>query len=152
MEELAALVGRELGRVRFPVERGKLRELARALHDDDPVWHDPAAAAAAGFDEVPTPPTVTTLAAHWTDGGLIAHPLGLGMDLRRLLHGEAAWTYDGPVHAGDELTATTVVVDATRRDGARGGTMTLLTLETTFVDQRGERVARLRDTWIETGG
>jgi hypothetical protein len=29
--------------------------------------------------------------------------------------------------------------------------MTLLTLETTFVNQRGERVAQLRDTMIETG-
>lgn len=147
---LAALVGRDLGRVRFPIERGKLRELARALHDDDAVWHDPAAAAAAGFDGVPTPPTVTTLVAHWTRGGTIGHALALGLDVRRMLHGEAAWTYECPVRPGDELTASSVVVDARHRDGARGGTMTLVTVETTFVNQRGDRVARLRDTMIET--
>lgn len=148
--DLTAIVGRELGEVSFPVERGKLRELALALHDDDPVWHDPAAAAAAGFDAVPTPPTVTTIASHWSQGGLVGHALALGMDVRRLLHGEAAWTYDAPVRLGDELTATTRVADATRREGRRGGTMTLVVLETTFANQRGERVARLRDTMIET--
>lgn len=149
--ELDGLVGRDLGAVTFPVERSKLRELARALGDDDPVWHDPAVAAQAGFEGgVPTPPTVTTLAAHWTPGGLVGHALELGMDVERLLHGEAAWTFEGPVRLGDELTATTTVADVSRRAGRRGGAMTFVVLETTFVNQRGERVARLRDTWIET--
>lgn len=150
--ELDGLVGRDLGRVSFPVERGKLREFARALHDDDPVWHDPAAAKTAGFDAVPTPPTITTIAAHWSDGGLIGHALTLGMDVERLLHGEAAWTFLAPVRLGDELDAATVVVEATTRAGRRGGTMALVTLETTFTNRRGELVARLRDTMIETGG
>lgn len=148
--DLDGIVGRDLGEVTFPVERSKLRELALALHDPDPVWHDPAAAAAAGFDGVPTPPSVTTLSAHWAAGGLVGHALGLGMDVGRLLHGEAAWTYEAPVRLGDELTARTVVAEATERQGRRGGTMVLVTLETTFVNQRGERVARLRDTMIET--
>lgn len=148
--EPAALVGRELGEVRFPIERSKLRELARALHDEDPVWHNPEAAAAAGFDGVPAPPTATTLVAHWTAGGTIGHALALGLDVRRLLHGEAGWTIARPVRLGDELTATSVVADVRRRDGARGGTMTIVTVETTFVDQHGEQVAQLRDTMIET--
>lgn len=148
--ELSELVGRDLGRVSFPIERSKLRELARALHDEDPVWHDEKAARAAGFDGVPTPPTATVLAAHWTAGGLVGWALGLGMDVRRLLHGEAVWTYEQPVRLGDELTASTVVVDATRREGRRGGSMTLVRVETTFRNQRGQLVARLRDTMIET--
>jgi acyl dehydratase len=147
----AALKGRDLGQVRFPVERGKLREFARSLHDDDPVWHDPEAAAAAGFDGVPTPPTITVISAHWTAGGLVGHALNLGLDVRRLLHGESSWSYAAPVRAGDELTASTHVADVTTREGRRGGTMTLLTLETAFANQRGEHVALLRETMIETG-
>lgn len=150
--ELSELVGRELGEVRFPIERSKLRELARALGDEDPVWHDPVAARAAGFDGVPAPPTATVLAAHWSPGGTIGHAVALGLDVRRLLHGEAAWTIARPVRLGDELTATSVVAGVRRRDGARGGTMTLITVETTFVDRRGELVAQLRDTMIETAG
>lgn len=145
-------VGRDLGTVTFPVELGKLRELARALHDEDPVWHDPDAARAAGFDGVPAPPTATVIAAHWTPGALIGRPLDLGMDVARLLHGEAAWSGLRPVRAGDELTATAHVAGVTEREGRRGGTMTLLVVETAFTNQRGERVAVLRDTWVQTGG
>ena len=142
-------VGRMLGQVTFPIERGKLMEFARALHDDDPLWYDPGAAGEQGFAGVPTPPTITALAAHWVPGGLIGPPLALGMDVDRLLHGESAWTFEAPVRLGDELTATMTVADVTPREGRRGGVMTLLVIETAFVNQRGEAVATLRDTWIE---
>ncbi|WP_354698968.1 hypothetical protein DSM112329_04667 [Paraconexibacter sp. AEG42_29] len=151
MADLAAAVGRTLGVLTFPLERSKLRELALALHDEDPVWHDADSAAADGFDGgVPVPPTATVLAAHWSDGGIIGPPLALGMDIRRLLHGESAWTFTGvPVRLGDDLTATMVVADVTERPGRTGGTMTLLKIDTAFVNQRGEAVAALRDTWVE---
>lgn len=149
MADLSAAVGRTLGRVTFAIERSKLREFARALHDDDAVWHDEAAAAEAGFDGVPAPPTITVLAAHWTAGGLIGPPLELGMDIDRLLHGESAWTIERPVRLGDVLSATMTVADVTRREGRRGGTMTLLVIETAFVDADGAPVATLRDTWVE---
>lgn len=150
--ELSGLVGRDLGRVTFPIERGKLRELARALHDPDPVWHDSEVAREAGFVEVPAPPTATVLGAHWTEGGLVGWAIALGMDPGRLLHGEAAWTYERPICLGDELTAASRVVEASRRDGRRGGSMTLVTVETTFTDQAAQLVARVRDTMIETEG
>src|ERR1700710_2904654 len=98
------MVGRELGSVRFPVERSKLYELARALHDDDAAWHDPEAARAAGFHGVPPPPTATVLADHWRAGGALAPALALGADLNRLLHGEASWEFLAPVAMGEELT------------------------------------------------
>lgn len=142
--------GRELGSVTFPIERGKLRELALALHDEDPVWFEEDAAGAAGFDGIPVPPTATVLAAHWTPGALIGRPLDLGLDIDRLLHGEAAWSELRPIRAGDELTASARVADVSTREGRRGGTMTLLVIETRFVNQRGEPVGVLRDTWVET--
>ena len=148
--DLTAAVGRDLGTVTFPLEPGKLRELARALHDEDPIWHDADAARAAGFDGVPVPPTATVIAAHWTPGALIGRPLDLGMDVARLLHGEAAWSDLRPLRAGDVLTATAHVAAVTEREGRRGGTMTLVVIETAFVRGPGERVATLRDTWVQT--
>ncbi|MCW3040402.1 MAG: hypothetical protein JWM31_2307 [Solirubrobacterales bacterium] len=148
--DLEHLAGRALGTVVFPVERGKLRELARALHDEDPVWWDEDAARAAGFDGVPAPPTATVLAAHWTPGALIGRPLELGLDVARLLHGEAAWSELRPIRAGDVLKADAEVEGVTRREGRRGGTMTLLVICTRFANQRGEQVAVLRDTWVQT--
>ena len=137
--------------MRFPVERSKVYELARALHDDDAVWHDPDAAAAAGFDGVPLPPTATVLADHWRPDGALAPALALGADLNRLLHGEASWEFLAPVPLGAELQATTRVVDVTVREGKRGGTMTLATIATDFATPDGEVAIRRTDTLVETG-
>jgi hypothetical protein len=133
------MAGRELGTVTFPVERSKLMELARAFHDDDPLWHDTA------------PPTVTVLADHWREHGALSAAIALGADLERLLHGEAAWEYLVPVRPGDTLTATSRVGEITTREGKRGGAMTLVAIETDFVNQHGELAVRRRDTLIERG-
>lgn len=146
-----SIVGREFGETRFPIDRSKLAELARAYHDDSPVWHDADAAAAAGFDSVPMPPTVTVLADHWREGGALGPALAIGADLERVLHGEASWEYLAPVRIGDELTARARVVDVTTRQGKRGGAMTLVTLETEFTNASGELVVRRSDTIVETG-
>ena len=147
-----AIAGRELGSFRVPIDRSKLAELARAHHDDDPVWYDEAAAADAGFDTIPVPPTVTVLADHWRPGGALGPALAIGADVERLLHGEASWEYLEPITVGDELTATARVTDVAEREGKRGGTMTLVTIQTDFANQHGQLVARRRDTLIETAG
>jgi N-terminal half of MaoC dehydratase len=141
----------ELESVRFPIDQSKLAELARAFHDPDPVWYDEGAAAAAGFDAAPVPPTVTVLADHWREDGAVSHALRLGLDLQRLLHGEAAWEYFHPIRMGDEILMSVRVLDRTTRNGKRGGTMTFVELEMTYTNQHGTVVARRHDTLIETG-
>ena len=143
------ILGREIGEISFPVDRSKVAELARALGDDDPVWHDPQAARAAGFDGVPTLPTVTVLVDHWRRGGVEALVDAIGADLSRVLHGEAEWHYLAPVRMGDTLTARQVVSGVTKRQGKRGGTMTLVKVDTEFTNQRGELAVRRTDTLIE---
>jgi hydroxyacyl-ACP dehydratase HTD2-like protein with hotdog domain len=144
-------VGRDLGSVRFPIERGKLAELARAFHEPARIWHDVDAAMHAGHDHVPVPPTVTVLADHWREHGALEHAIALAADLDRVLHGESSWEYVAPVRLGDELIARSHVTDLTTREGRRGGSMTLVTIETTFHNPRDELVVRRRDTLIETG-
>jgi acyl dehydratase len=144
-----SIVGQEIGSISFPIERSKLAELARALGDDDPVWHDPQAAQAAGFDGVPTPPTIGVLMDHWRTGGVGALVEAVGLDLGRVLHGEAAFAYLTPIRCGDELTARQVVADVTTREGKRGGAMTLVMIATEFSNQRGELAMRRTDTLIE---
>jgi len=144
-------VGVKFPEVSFPVDRSKVAELARAFHDEEPIWFDPEAASAAGFDAQPTQPTVTAIADHWREGGALAHAEALGLDLERILHGEVAWQYLLPVRVGDELTARSEVAGVREREGKRGGVMTFIAIETTYENQRGELVARRRDTLIETG-
>jgi acyl dehydratase len=144
-----SIAGQEIAEIAFPVDRSKLAELARAFGETDPVWHDPEAARAAGFDTVPTPPTVTVLADHWRSGGVAGLVEAIGADLSRILHGSAEWEYLLPVQLGDTLIARQTVKDVTRRQGKRGGWMTLVTIDTEFTNQRGELAVRRSDTLIE---
>lgn len=143
------LTGRDLGTMTFPVDRSKVREFARALGDPDPVYTDVDAARAAGFSDIPVPPTFVVSSAHWREEDNIAT---LGLDLRRVLHGECGWEYHGPVVVGDELTASRRVSGVSTREGRRGGTMTMVSIETDFTNQRGELVVRQTDVLVETGG
>jgi hypothetical protein len=143
--------GQKSAPIRCPLDRSKLAELARAFHDDDPVWYEEAAAATAGFDGVPAPPTVGVLADHWREGGVHELIAIAGLDPERVLHGEISWEYMQPLRMGDELTATTALGEITTREGKRGGTMRLATVETDFVNQRGELALRRRDVLIEKG-
>lgn len=142
------IAGRELDRVSFPVDRSKLAELARALHEDDPVWYDRDAARAAGFDDIPLPPTATAISAHWREAD---NARAIGADLARVLHGEAKWELLAPVRVGDELTVTHRVGEVTEREGRRGGSMTMVAIEYEFRNQDGDVVVRRTDTLIERG-
>jgi acyl dehydratase len=144
-------IGRDLGPASFRVDASKVRELARSLYDDDPVYADEDAARAAGFAGIPVPLTASVLAAHRSEHGAVAAALALGLDLARLLHGESSWEYLRPLRVGDELAGRLVVEDVTRKEGSRGGAMTLVTTLTEFRDRAGEPVLRRRDTMIERG-
>lgn len=148
----SADIGREIGEARFVLERSNTMNLAAALFDDDLVYRDRDAAQAAGFDAIPAPLTASALAAHWASDGVEGTALALGIDLARLLHGESSWEYLRPLYVGDALSGHTKVADVSTREGKRGGTMTLVVLETEYVDADGEVVLRKRDTLIEREG
>lgn len=130
------------------IERGKIREFARAIKDDNPIYFDAELAKRTAGGIMP-PPTFSMTIGFWDDGR--NRPL-LTYDVRRLLHGEQEFEYLAPVYAGDELTATSRVADVYEKAGSRGGTMTFGILETTFTNQRAEKVLISRSTLIETGG
>jgi acyl dehydratase len=145
-----SLIGKDLDEFPLPVERSKVREFARALLDDDPVYQDAEAAKAAGFDGIPAPLTFSAASMHFRDDlPLFAE---LGLDLKRVLHGENSWEYLAPVNVGDELVGHRRIADITTRPGKRGGEMTLVTFETNFVNQSGDTVLRERTVVIQTGG
>lgn len=144
-----SLIGADLGTVTFPVERSKVGEFARSLGERDPIYRDAEVARSAGFENIPVPPTFVVSSAHWRDEDNMV--VTLGLDLRRVLHGECSWEYRVPVVVGDELTATRRVTGVSTRQGKRGGTMTMVSIETDFINQRGELAVRQTDVLIETG-
>lgn len=135
----------------FPIELGKIREFGRALHSQNPVWYSEAAAAEAGLDGVPIPPTFPISTAFWDP----PPPPGrekLALDLRFILHGEQEFEFFGPPPvAGDNLTGRQRLVSVFEKEGKRGGTMTFVVTETTFYDESGKPVMASRGTLIQTG-
>lgn len=140
------LKGRVVDHVTFPVEAGKIREFARATLATSVIHEDAQAALRQGFAALPVPPTFAVSVAHHRT---VDEASALGLDLRRVLHGEASWEYFKPVVAGDVLTAHREVADVIQREGGRGGKMTMIVIRTDFTTADGELAIRQSDTIIE---
>ena len=134
--------------VTMHVERGKIREFAQAIKDDDPLYFDEDHARRTAGGIMP-PMTFLQTVQHWDDTGE-GRPR-LPFDLKRVLHGEQEYEFLEPIHAGDVLTAVSTIVDVYEKPGKRGGSMNFAVIETEYRNQRGVIVARARHITIETG-
>lgn len=130
-------LGRTFGPYTFPVERGRISRLAAAVGELSPLYHDLAAAHAAGLPDLPAPPTLATCYGLWANLALIDDLAAIGAPLPRQLHGEQHYAYHAPVYAGDTLTSTTTIIGLEQKRG-QSGPFQLLTLETRLHNQRGE--------------
>jgi len=125
------------------VERGKVREFARATKSDNPEYLD---------DTTPvSEPTFLVSSVFWAPPG--ANRWGkLKLDMRRVLDGGREFVFHGPPpKAGTKLTSQTRVDDIYEKEGKRGGTMTFVVTVQEFRDDAGDLVAEMRSTAIETG-
>lgn len=139
----------ELDRIEYDIERGKIREFVRATFTTDPAHTDRDAARAAGFADVPATLTHTVVAGHQRDQRKFVDTLGLALE--RVVVGSVKWTYLRPLIAGDHVVGTRRIVDDIQREGKRGGSMRIVTLETEYVDTDGDPVVRLEEVLIERG-
>ena len=138
-----SIVGTEMGGSWMMVEQGKIREFAKAILDENPAYQG---------DDPPVPPTYTMAMAHWPapQGGQGAGLSKLGLDLLRVLHGGQEYEYLGEIKVGDKLTTKSRISDVYEKEGKRGGTLTFVTSETTFTNQRGEDVLIARTILVQT--
>lgn len=144
-----SLVGLVVDEVEFEVERGKVGEFSRATFVQDPVHTEPNAAREAGFGSVLATPTHVVVAGHQRDQRALVERLGVALE--RIVVGSVKWRYDRPLQVGDALRGVRRVVGDERREGKRGGSMRLITLETEYVDVLGGTVVTQRETLIEKG-
>jgi acyl dehydratase len=145
---MTIIPGQLVDEVELPVERGKIREFARATGIQDPVHTDEGAALAAGFFGLPATATYSVAAGHYRDQAAFVEQLG--MSISRIVVGSVSWRYLSVPVAGDVLTATRVVDSDEQRVG-RSGPMRIVTLSTTFVDQHGNTALVQREVLIERG-
>jgi hypothetical protein len=91
-------------------DRAQVRRFAESIGEQDPVFHDLAAARAAGHPDLPLPPTML----FGIEGD--THLVAMGVEPKQVLHVEQSFTYHSPVHAGEELTfASAFTEQHTRR-------------------------------------
>lgn len=154
------LIGAPVPPTRVVVERGPVAAFATAVKDDDPVYRDPRAAEAAGFDAIPVPPTFSFALPFWgafpelqPDGADRPNPMmqaigELMSDGGLILHGGQEFTYHRPLVVGDVLTAHGAVKDIYAKEGSGGSAMTFVVTETEWRDDAGEPVVTSTMTLI----
>lgn len=136
-----SLIGRRAAAFQVPVERGKVREFARATAARSPAFRD---------EERPViPPTWLAAASFWI--GPDNHALGGVFDFSRTLHAGQEYVFHGPPpRAGDVLHGQQSVETVFSKDGRRGGRMTFAVLLTEYRNSAGSLVAEVRQTIVET--
>jgi acyl dehydratase len=100
----------------YQVGREKIREFATAIGAPDALYHDVAAAQAAGYPDVVAPPTFVFSVTFAASRQIIQDP-DLGVDYSRVVHGEQRFAYVRPIVAGDELVCVNTVDEITSRSG-----------------------------------
>jgi acyl dehydratase len=116
------------------VERCKIRELALAIGDDNPVYHSREAAQAVGYDDVPLLPTAPTIFSFWGNAHFREQLTNVGINVTRILHSEESYEYLAAIYPGDTLTGVTTITDGkTRR--TKDGSMDIITLQTRYSNQ-----------------
>ena len=121
----------------YEVGLEKILEFADAIGDPNPAYRDPAGAVA--------PPTFPTVIELHLPGSLVMTE-GLGLDLRRVVHGEQRYVYERPLRAGDSITTETTIAEI--RDAGKNELMTLVT---EYRTTDGELVATGYNTIVSRG-
>ena len=137
-------IGHEVARSTVDIERGRLKFFAKAIGETNPIYLDEAAAKAAGYTDLPAPPTFV-FAAELDSGAMFALFDLLGVPISKLLHGEQGFEYLAPVVAGDRVTVSSTVKNIYDK---RGGALEFVETESTAVNQNGATVAKMRGVTV----
>lgn len=137
-------IGLELEPLIVEVEKGRLRFFAKATGQKDRIYLDDDAAKAAGFPNLPAPPTFMFSLELESPTPFKIFDI-LGVDLNRILHGEQSFTYRKPICAGDTITLKSRIVDIFDK---KNGAMEFIVQTTTATNQHGEDVGEATRTIV----
>ncbi len=141
-----SIIGKPTGAWKVTVERGPVSTFAAAVGDTNPIYRDRRVAQAAGFDDLPAPPTFTFAAGFWgafaedqpedpTGGTNPMHSVmgALHAQGALVLHGEQEFTYHRTPVVGDVLLGAGKVMDVYEKD-TNAATMTFIVIRTEWTD------------------
>ena len=142
----AALIGREYpASDPYEVGREKIRDFASAIGDHNPIYHDAAAAKAAGHDDIIAPPTFLTVLGFKFGPQVVGDP-ELGLNYAMVVHGEQEFELLRPIKPGDVLVGKPKITSITAR-----GRNEFMTYEASIETTAGEKVAVARSIIVSRG-
>jgi acyl dehydratase len=137
-------IGHETAASVLPIERSRLQFFAKAIGETQAIYTDRNAAQAAGYADLPAPPTF--LFAAELDSGAVDDVLAkLEIPLAKLLHGEQSFTYHQPACVGDTVTVTSRIEDIYDK---KNGALEFVVKASKAVNQRGDLVAEMRSVLV----
>jgi len=137
-------IGHELPASVLPIERSRLRFFAKAIGETDPVYTEAAAAQAAGYPDLPAPPTFL-FAAELDSGAVDALLAQLGIPVAKLLHGEQSFSYHAAACVGDTVTVRSRIEDIYDK---KNGALEFVVKTSRATNQRDELVAEMRTVMV----
>lgn len=137
-------IGYQLPPSELLIERGRLQFFARSIGETDPMYTDLAAARAAGYPDLPAPPTFV-FAAELESGAVTSLLETLELPIQKILHGEQGFTYLKPVCAGERVTVRSKIADIYEK---KGGALEFVLKSSEVRNSSGELVAELRSLLV----
>jgi acyl dehydratase len=116
----------------FPVEAGKIREVADALHDERALFRSADVARDAGFPAIPAP-LIFTRTSYFHSSELTSVSAQIGVDPNNSRHAGQEWSNESPLYAGSvyEVTAWRITGEEVKRNRA-GAKLRFVTAEREF--------------------
>ena len=134
--------GKEYPPFTVTVERGKIKEFARAIGDLSPFYLDDAVGRASEWGDIVAPPTFPiTFRDENADTGVMLRDLGV--DISRILHGEQEFESYKPIRPGETYLCRSRITDIYEKTG-RSGAMAFVVREMTVTDPDNEIVSLVR--------
>ena len=140
-----SVVGKEYAPYVVTVERGKIKEFARAIGDLNPFYVDDRVGQASEWGDIIAPPTFAT--TFRDEAAADALLRDLGTDISRLLHGEQEFEMVRPIQPGETYLCRTKVLDVYEKTG-KSGPMAFVVRETAITDRQNEIVGTMRHTTV----
>lgn len=143
-EEMKRLIGVESEPVVYEIEKGMITRFAEAIEDPNPLWQDEAKAKKTKYKSIIAPPTFLASLRHEK---LFQQLLEMESSAKRLLNGGNELEYFSPIRPGDVITVTGKLANLREREG-KMGKMLFMIVEMTYKNQKGEIVAKSKNTII----
>ncbi len=143
-DEVRSLIGQELGRAEFDIEKGMIRRLTESTLDENPLYTDCEQSRNSRYDGMIAPPAIV-----WPiiPPEMDWYATQYEFPLKRLLNAGFEQEMFEPIRAGDRLTGVVSLAEVEEKQG-RIGHMVFFHFNVVWTNQHGAKVMSLRQSFI----